>query len=297
MRQMQERGIHKWPFFISDAVFVGAAYFIFYQSKLPMGAWQIFFVVVCVAGGACLGIMPFLLEYRLMLKLAETESLVTTAAKIQNLERVADQINAATNHWQLVQEQAQKTAADASGIATRIAAEAKAFSQFLEKANEGEKAHLRLEVEKLRRAESEWLQVVIRMLDHIYALNQGASRSGQPRLIEQLGNFQAACRDAARRVGLTPFTAAAAEPFDAQRHQLVDTNAKVPAGAVIGETLATGLTFQGRLIRPVLVQLQEGVVVGVGDGVASGDEQNGQAGGGGGATVGSASMPQATTAV
>ena len=92
----------------------------------------------------------------------------------------------------------------------------------MQRANDSERATLRLEVEKLRRAEADWLQVLVRMLDHVYALHQGALRSGQPMLIEQVGNFQNACRDAARRVGLTPFTANEAEPFDAQRHQLIE---------------------------------------------------------------------------
>ena len=257
MRQMRERGIHKWPFFVGDAVFVGAAYFIFYQSKLPMGAWQIFFVVLCVAGGAWLGIMPFLLEYRLALKLAETEALGSAADKIENLERVAGQISAATNHWQAVQDQAQKTAADANGIASRMAVEAKAFSEFLQKANDSEKTTLRLEVEKLRRAEGEWLQVIVRLLDHTYALHQGGLRSGQPRVAEQLGHFQSACRDVARRVGLVAITATSAEPFDPQRHQLVENGAKPPPGALVSETIATGYTFQGRLVRPILVKLQD----------------------------------------
>src|SRR3954469_14568125 len=107
MRQTPEPGIHKWPFFIGDAVFVGAAYFIFYQSKLPMGAWQIFFVVLCVAGGAWLGIMPFLLEYRLALKLIETEALTTVTAQVQGIEALARQITSATSQWHGVQEQAE----------------------------------------------------------------------------------------------------------------------------------------------------------------------------------------------
>ena len=96
------------------------------------------------------------------------------------------------------------------------------------------------------------------MLDHVYALHQGASRSGQPKLAEQVGNFQMACRDSARRVGLTPFTANEGEPFDAQRHQLVEEGAKAPADAVVAETIATGYTFQGRLVRPALVRLRDG---------------------------------------
>ena len=59
---------------VGDLMLLGAAYFIYFQSKLPMGAWQIFFIVLCVAGAATLGIMPFLLEYRLALKLAEANA-------------------------------------------------------------------------------------------------------------------------------------------------------------------------------------------------------------------------------
>ena len=41
-----------------------------------------------------------------------------------------------------------------------MTAEARAFQQFLDKANDTERNHLRLEVEKLRRAEGDWLQVL-----------------------------------------------------------------------------------------------------------------------------------------
>ena len=101
------------------------------------------------------------------------------------------------------------------------------------------------------------MQVLVRILDHVYALNQGALRSGQPNLVAQLGSFQNACRDAARRVGLTPFVAKDSEPFDAQRHQLVEGDTQPFAGAVVRETIASGYTFQGKLLRPALVQLRQ----------------------------------------
>ena len=69
--------------------------------------------------------------------------------------------------------------------------------------------------------------------------------------------FQNACRDAARRVGLAPFTATPDEPFDAKRHQAVNTESEPPAGAVVAETVGAGFTFQGKLLRPVLVRLRE----------------------------------------
>src|SRR5438876_11378527 len=93
------------------------------------------------------------------------------------------------------------------------------------------------------------------MLDHVYALNLAAARAGQPKLMEQLANFQIACRDAARRVGLTPFAASPSEPFDAERHQLIEESIKPAADATVAETIATGYTFEGRLLRPALVRL------------------------------------------
>jgi len=191
------------------------------------------------------------------MKLAEAGALTTVVAQLRDLESIAGQISGATGKWQEAQEQADKTAKVARDIAERMTAEVKAFTEFLQRANDTERATLRLEVEKLRRGENEWLQVLVRILDHVYALNQGALLSGQPTLIEQLRRFQDACRDAARRVGLTPFTASEAEPFDPQRHQLVEPAAKPPAGATVTETIATGYTFQGKMLRPALVRLRD----------------------------------------
>ncbi len=248
----------KWPFFLADALLLGAAGLIYGQSQLPMSAWELSLAALCVAGGAVLGLAPFLLEYRALVKLAEADALTTVVAQMQKLEELAQRIGSATAQWQDVQEQAGKTASCAREIAERMKAEVEGFTEFIQRANDSERATLRLEVEKLRRAESDWLQVLVRMLDHVFALQQGALRSGQPNLIEQVGNFQNACRDAARRVGLAPFAANQAEPFDAQRHQLAEADGQPAAGALIAETIATGYTFQGRLLRPALVRLQSG---------------------------------------
>ena len=249
--------LSKWPFFLGDGLLLGMAYFISYQSKFALGHWELCFVVLCVVGGALLGIAPFLLEYDALVKLAETGALTTVVSQLHNLEGIAAQISGATGRWQDAQDQADKTARAASEIAERMTSEVKAFTEFMQRANDSERATLRLEVEKLRRAEADWLQVLVRTLDHVFALHQGALRSGQPNLIAQLGSFQNACRDAARRVGLTPFATNEAEPFDAERHQLVEEGAKAPPDAVVAETIAAGYTFQGRLVRPALVRLRE----------------------------------------
>src|SRR5207253_2985991 len=132
----------------------------------------------------------------------------------------------------------------------------KAFADFMQKTNDAEKGHLRLEVDKLRRGEGEWLQSVVRILDHVYAIHQAGVRSGQPALKEQLGQFQTACRETVRRMGLIAFEAKPDEPFNEKTHQLLDPEAKPPPHARVAETIATGYTFQGQFVRPALVRLQ-----------------------------------------
>lgn len=256
MHDAQELKVTKWPFFLGDAFLLGLAYFVCWQGKTPLGRWEITAAGICVTLGALLGILPFLLEYRALIKRIETSALGTAAEKIQNLEMLASQISGATNHWQSAQDQADKTAALAREISERMAAEVREFTAFMQKINEGERATLRLEVEKLRRAENDWLNVLVHMLDHVYALHSSAERAGQTHLIGQLGRFQNACRDAARRVGLVPFGAAHQEPFDAQRHQWADGDSP-PAGALVTEMVATGYTFQGKPLRPALVRVRK----------------------------------------
>jgi molecular chaperone GrpE (heat shock protein) len=247
----------KWPFFLGDALLLGMAGLIVYQSKSAFGHWELCFVVLCVAGGAVLGIAPFLLEYVALVKVVAAGSLTTEVSQPGNLEGSAGQISGAPARRQEAQDAADKTARSAREIAERMTAEVQAFAEFMKRANDNERGTLLLEVEKLRRAEADWLQVLVRTLDQVFALHQGALRSGQPGLIEQLGDFQSACREAARRVGLAPFAANEAEPFDAQRHQLPEEAAPPAPDAVVAETIAVGYTYQGRLIRPALVHLRE----------------------------------------
>lgn len=254
MTELNRPTVPKWPFFLGDACLLGLAWFVHWQAKLPLEPFALWAISGCVALGAALGVLPFVLEHRLRLKLAETESLTSVVAQVKNLEGIAAQIQFATSQWQTVQDHSAKTVTAATAIGEKMATEARAFGEFMQKANDTEKANLRLEVDKLRRGEAEWLQVVVRMLDHTYALHQAAVRSGKAALIEQLSQFQGALRDGARRVGLTPVEARPGESFDSTKHQL--PNDERPAeGAVVGSTVATGYTLRGQQVRPILVTL------------------------------------------
>ena len=251
--------VPKWPFLLAYATLLGFAGFFLLRAPQSVHHWEI--AAACVALGTLLGVLPFYLDYRAMGKALEANALGTVAEKIATLEKLSAQISSATNHWanlsESVQTESGKTAAIAKDIADKMTDEVRRFSEFMQGVNDNEKANLRLEVEKLHRGENEWLQTVVRMLDHIYALHIGAVRTGDARFIEPISNFQNACRDTVRRLGLTPFAAEPGEPFDADRHQPAGNPESIPADAVVGETVGAGYTFQGKLLRPALVRLHE----------------------------------------
>jgi molecular chaperone GrpE (heat shock protein) len=260
MKEVSEWKVPKWPFLVANSALLAIAGVVIYRAAHPISLWEMMAAIACVALGAWLGCLPFLLEYRATVKLIDANALTTVAAQLQNLKAYSAQIATATDQWARVQEvtkgSAEKTVAAANEISERMATEVRDFNEFQKKMNDAEKGALRLEVEKLRRAEGEWLQVVARILDHIFALHHAAVRSGQQELAEQIGQFQNACRDAARRVGITPFAVEAGEPFDKERQRAHGVE-NPPVPAAVAETLAPGLTFQGRLIRPALVRLAE----------------------------------------
>jgi molecular chaperone GrpE (heat shock protein) len=252
MQETVPSRLPRWAFWGGDALLLAAAVYWVWQAPVPLPASVIWGSSLCLVVGACLGVLPYVLEYRAVCRQWEAATLAEGLTHARHAETVARRIAEATDNWQAIQEQAAKTTAQAREIAERMAAEVRDFTTFLQRANDTEKATLRLEVDKLRRAEGEWLQVLVWILDHVFALYTAGLRSGQPRLIEQLTQFQNHCRDAARRLGVVPFVVAPGESFDPEKHQTPDGQPP-PEGAVVRETLATGITFQGRLVRPAIV--------------------------------------------
>lgn len=255
-RKMSQRTaprLPKWPFFVADALLLGAAAGIVYQGARPLSAWSLVCVVACAAIGAWLCVTPFLKQYEADLQFAEADKLATTVEQLNNLRSFTSQITFATAQWQNIQENSTKTVGAARQIADGIAADAKAFSEFMLKANDAEKAHLRLQIEKLRRGEGDWVQLVVHLLDHVYALQQAAVRSGQQNVIAQLTQFQQVCRELVRRVGLAPVEAKTGEPYDPKLHTLPEGHPPPAADARVGQVLAPGYTFQGQAVRNALI--------------------------------------------
>ena len=256
MSNQTEIKLPKWPFLLGDGALLGLTYFLYLHVRMPLGRWEIFWFALVVVLGEVLAVVPFLLEYRTAVKMVEIGAMTYALPQAKNLEELAAQIAAATAQWQGVAEHSSGAVNAAKEIANRMSAEMTGFSEFMKKVNDGERANLRLESEKLRRAEGEWVQLVVRLLDHTYALYQAAVRSGQTNVIEQIAQFQNSCRDVTRRAGLVAFAPAINEPFDAKCHHSTDSQAVSMADARVRDTIATGYTYQGKMIRPALVSLQ-----------------------------------------
>ena len=259
MSDRSETRLARWPsvlpFLIGAAVLDYFAWWVVQKSDHPINIWMAVLVLVSVACAVWASVFPFVTDAQNATKLDELDKLQSAAGQIQNLEKVATQITIATAQWQNVQEHNAKAIESAKQVSEEMSQEALRFADFMKKANDSEKATLRLEVEKLKRSETDWLQVLVRVLDHVYALQRAAKHSGQTNLIEQLAHFQNACRDAARRVGLVAFAPAAGDGFEPGQHQTADGRKDIPEDAKIFETVATGYTFQGQMLRPALVML------------------------------------------
>ena len=246
--------LNKVPFVVGDVALVATGVWIAFQASKPLGLPQVCAVAACLALGAWLCVLGFLTEYRARLKYAEADALASTVDQINQVQLVADRISLATSQWQTVQEHSTKTAQTARQIADQITVEARAFTDALGRANDAEKGQLRLEIEKLRRGEGEWLQVAVHLMDHVFLLCGAGYRSGQPHLIEQFGRFEQACRDVVRRTGLVPVVPPPNTPYDPKLHQLAEGQTAQPHDQVI-EVLACGYTFQGQFVRPALVKI------------------------------------------
>lgn len=261
MSERPETRLARWPS-LSLVVCIGSAAVLDYgawlvveQSPHPISIWVAVSALAAVGAAAWVAIYPFSTDAQNATQLDELEKLQSAVGQIKNLEKVATQITIATAQWQNVQEHNAKAIESAKQVSEEMSQEALRFADFMKQANDSEKATLRLEVEKLKRAETDWLQVLVRVLDHVYALHCAAKHSGQQNLIDQLAHFQKACRDAARRVGLVAFAPAAGDGFEPGQHQTADGRKDIPDDAKVFETVATGYTFQGQMLRPALVSI------------------------------------------
>jgi molecular chaperone GrpE (heat shock protein) len=248
--------VKKWPFVVGDLVLVGVACWIFVVSNYEPTGWNLAMIIACLGLGIFFSVLPFLAEFREESRRFDANQFQSTLEQIRQLESVGDLVAAATDQWKGVQVDCDGVVKAASEVAARSQAETDRLIELTEKADTRERDHLRLEVEKQRRGEREWLEVSVGIMDHVFALHRAAVRSGQVKLIKQIEGFRAACADICRRVGLSQYVVDSGESFDPELHKAQEGQV-IPENAVIEDTMAPGFSFQGHPIRLPMVALKQ----------------------------------------
>ena len=82
MKEASDWKIAKWPFLTAFAALVVTAELIVLKSVHPISNVAIETVVACVALGALLGCLPFILEYRAVKKLIEVNAVGTGTSQL-----------------------------------------------------------------------------------------------------------------------------------------------------------------------------------------------------------------------
>jgi molecular chaperone GrpE (heat shock protein) len=245
--------VPKWPFFLSDLIFIGLAYWISTLITEPAEPWQVISILVCAIFGAGFAIAPFYFEYKAEAKAIEIAQLTTVTKEINKMETVAQQIAEASENWEAVQETSAQTAKLAEEIAEGIGASVKEHDAFMAKAGTDELRTLKLEVEKSQQMEKTWANTLVGVLDLVYRLEQSAVASGKENFIETMRQFQGQCREVSRQVGLVAFEAENDSAFDAELHAMPQGEPKPADDAKVSATRLPGFRLQGKLVRKPLV--------------------------------------------
>ena len=246
--------VPKWPFLFADIIFIGLGYWISTLIQGEAESWQIISILTCAFLGAGFAVAPFYFEYRAEAKAVEIAQLTSVAKEVSKMEAVAELISEASKNWGAIQDTSEQTAKLADEIATGIATTVKDHGEFMATASTEQLATLNLEVEKLRRTESDWANTLVSVLDLVFRLKQSAVASGKEQFIETMALFQNQCRDCARRVGLVAFEVESGTPFVSAEHRLPEDES-AREDAVVAETRLPGYRLQGRLLRKPLVRL------------------------------------------
>lgn len=253
----QPKRIAKFPFVVGDMLLLAMAGWIIWDTGGLPGGYLLMTVVGCLVVGMFFSVLPFLLDYRGELKREEINEFQNVAEQLKSLTQLEEHIRHATSQWQAIQDHCLKTVEDAGQIGKTMSEESQRFAEVMQSMNVSEKEHLRVEVEKLRRGERDWLQSLVRILDHVFSLHKAALQSGQEKLIQQITHFQHAVTDVVRRMGLVQHNAEIGAIYNSELHQILNKENEQFNEAAVAETLAPGFTFQGRMVRLPLVRLVE----------------------------------------
>lgn len=241
------------PYLVADVLFLGTALGVLIFGSRPMTIIELIVITFCVTAGAWVMIYPFKRRADIDLQLAQNRAINQSVAKLSNLESLVARIESASGNWSGIQEKAEQCLGSSKEMAEAMIKESESFKQFLETATNEELQHLRLLLDKMKKAEKDWANIIMAMLDHSTALKWAAKRSNNPNLIEQITNFQAQQVEIARQIGLVIFEPNTGDTFDEEIHQPASSDEVINNGDIIALPRSAGFKFRGVILRKALV--------------------------------------------
>ncbi|MCD8535252.1 MAG: nucleotide exchange factor GrpE [Verrucomicrobia bacterium] len=248
------------PFIIADVTLLAIAFAVVLQAGKPIGLPEILLVTVCSVAGAMFMTYPFRKQFDLQVQEANAERLNLAVCRLQAVENLATRMESVTSQWNQIEKKAEESMDRTEDISRDMIQEAQSFREFLKNASSEEVQHLKLLVDKLKKAEKDWLQVIMAMMDHCTALKWAATKSGNPNLAQQISNFHFQLCEVVRQVGLTLHESHAGDNFDEELHQVGESNGQQLnlSNAVIRETKSVAMKFRGVIVRKALVLVESG---------------------------------------
>src|ERR1700722_10060492 len=131
-----------WPFIVVDSIFLGMGALLLKFGHRPLPWQEAGLLILCGALGSWSFVTPFLQRNADDQAHSQSKLLAEAASHIEKLDQLATEIRGSTDQWLELQTHTTQTAESAKQVADQMSTEAKAFTEFMQKANETEKNHL-----------------------------------------------------------------------------------------------------------------------------------------------------------
>ncbi|MGC4074672.1 MAG: hypothetical protein QM760_19655 [Nibricoccus sp.] len=152
--------LNPWPFIVGDAVLLGTAAFIASQSRSPLTGIPLLAIAGCVALGAVLACIPFLLNYTRRQDLALAERQSEIAALARTTAESAEQLGIVAQGLQSITEASNRALKHVDQLPQKLQEKINDFKTQLNEVSVTENEVLAQEVNTLRTSEIERLETV-----------------------------------------------------------------------------------------------------------------------------------------
>ena len=150
----------KWPYFLGDGILLAAACLIGLLSPTPLPAAALSFIFGCVALGAVLGVVPYILDSAAAQRDSEAAVHYKLETQSTRLHQSAEMLASSAGQLKAAHEATTKAVHTAETLPYRLQEKIGEFSATLQEHDDEEKAAMIKELEALRDAEGQRLTAI-----------------------------------------------------------------------------------------------------------------------------------------